>query len=156
MIRSYARLALPAVAAMFVACVVIQVFLAGLGVFESPAAFITHREFGYLFGWLTLVMLVLALVGRLPRRITGSVVLLLVLFALQSVFVVVRTELPALAAVHPLNGFAILALGAWTTRASWLVRAAAEPVRSAAHGEDVPGAVPVRIATSNLDRSGHG
>jgi hypothetical protein len=122
MIRSYARLALPAVAALFVACVVIQVFLAGLGVFESPAAFITHREFGYLFGWLTLVMLVLALVGRLPRRITGSVVLLLVLFALQSVFVVVRTELPALAALHPLNGFAILGLAAWTVRASWLAR----------------------------------
>jgi hypothetical protein len=124
MIRSIARLALPAVAALFVVCVVVQVFLAGLGVFESPAAFITHREFGYLFGWLTLVMLVLALVGRTPRRITGSVVLLLVLFALQSVFVVVRTDLPAVAALHPLNGFAILALGAVTMRASWTTRRA--------------------------------
>jgi hypothetical protein len=122
MIRPSARLALPAVAALFTVCVVIQVFLAGLGVFESPAAFITHREFGYLFGWLTLVMLVLALVGRAPRRITGSAVLILVLFALQSVLVVLRTDLPAVAALHPLNGFAILALGGMTARASWRVR----------------------------------
>jgi hypothetical protein len=122
MIRSYARLALPAVAALFTGCVVIQVFLAGLGVFESQATFITHREFGYLFGWLTLVMLVLALVGRAPRRITGSTVLILVLFALQSVLVVLRTDLPAVAALHPLNGFAILALGGMTARASWRVR----------------------------------
>jgi len=124
MIRSYARLALPAVAALFVVCVVIQVFLAGLGVFESPAAFVTHREFGYLFGWLTLVMLVLALVGRAPRPITGAVVLLLALFALQSVLVVLRTDLPAVAALHPVNGFAILGLGGWTTRAAWLARRA--------------------------------
>jgi hypothetical protein len=122
--RSIARLALPAVAGLFVACAVVQVFLAGLGVFESPAAFVTHREFGFLFGWLTLVMLVLALVGRASRKITGAIVLLLVLFALQSVFVVARTDLPALAALHPLNGFAILALGGWTTRASWLGRRA--------------------------------
>jgi hypothetical protein len=122
MIRSIARLALPAVAGLFVACVVIQVLLAGLGVFESPVAFLTHREFGYLFGWLTLMMLVLALVGPAPRRITGSVVLLLVLFALQSVLIGVRTDLPAVAALHPLNGFAILALGWMTARASWRVR----------------------------------
>jgi mercuric ion transport protein len=122
MIRSRVRFALPAVAALFVACVVVQVFLAGLGVFESPTAFVTHRDFGYLFGWLTLVMLVLALVGGVPRRITGAIVLLLALFALQSLLVVARTDLPALAALHPLNGFAILALGGWTVRASWLAR----------------------------------
>jgi hypothetical protein len=149
MIRSIARLALPAVAALFVACVVVQVFLAGLGVFDSAAAFITHREFGYLFGWLTLVLLVLALVGRAPRRITGSVVLLLVLFALQSVFVVVRTDAPAVAALHPLNGFAILGLGALIARASWLARRVSpEPTASPA----VAGASPevaVRAATSS-------
>jgi len=67
-------------------------------------------------------MLVLALVSRAPRRITGSTVLILVLFSLQSVLVVLRTDLPVVAALHPLNGFAILALGAWTARAAWLAR----------------------------------
>jgi hypothetical protein len=122
MIRSFARLAHPIATGAFVACAVVQVFLAGLGVFDDPKAFITHREFGYLFGWLTLVVLILALVGRSPRRITGLSVLLLVQFALQSVFVALRADLPAIAALHPLNGFALLGVAIVTTRLSWAVR----------------------------------
>jgi hypothetical protein len=133
MLRSFARAAHPIVAAAFVACAVVQVFLAGLGVFDDPKLFITHREFGYLFGWLTLVILVLALAGRMPRRVTGLSILLLVLFALQSVLVSVRGDLPAIAALHPLNGFAILGVGVMTARASWVLRhesVAAEPARA--------------------------
>ena len=63
--------------------------------------------------------------GRLPRRVVGMSALLLVLFALQSVFVALRTELPAVAALHPLNGFAILALAIVTARASWIAGAGA-------------------------------
>lgn len=122
MIRSFARLAHPVVAAAFVACAIVQVFLAGLGVFDDPKAFITHREFGYLFGWLTLVVLILALLGRMPRRITGLSLLILVLFALQSIFVAVRADLPAVAALHPLNGFAILGVGVLAARESWQLR----------------------------------
>ena len=35
---------------------------------RRPSSFITHRNFGYMFGWLTLVLLVVALVGRMPHR----------------------------------------------------------------------------------------
>jgi hypothetical protein len=122
MLCSFTRTAHPIFAAAFVACAVVQVFLAGFGVFDDPRAFITHREFGYLFGWLTLVVLVLALVGRMPRRVTGLSVLLLVLFALQSLLVAVRADLPAIAALHPLNGFAILGVGIMTARSSWRLR----------------------------------
>ena len=122
MLRSIARRALPIAAAAFVACAIVQIFLAGLGVFDDPKAFVTHREFGYLFGWLTLVILVLALVGRAPRRVMGLCVLLLVLFALQSVFVALRADVPSIAALHPLNGFAILAVGVLITREAWAVR----------------------------------
>jgi hypothetical protein len=122
MLRTFARTAHPVVAVAFVACAVVQVFLAGLGVFDDPRAFVTHREFGYLFGWLTLVILVLALAGRMPRRVIGLSVLLLVLFALQSVLVAVRADLPAIAALHPLNGFAILGVGVITARSSWRLR----------------------------------
>jgi mercuric ion transport protein len=122
MLRSITRTAHPIVAAIFVACAVVQVFLAGLGVFDDPRAFVTHREFGYLFGWLTLAILVLALLGRMPRRATGLSVLLLVLFALQSLLVAVRVDLPAIAALHPLNGFAILGVGVMTARSSWRLR----------------------------------
>ena len=131
MITAVARRAHPFVIAAFAACAVVQVFLAGLGVFNDPRAFITHREFGYLFGWLTLFGLVLALVGRLPRRVVGMSALLLVLFAMQSVFVALRTDLPAVAALHPLNGFAILALAIVTARASWIAGRVPEPAMEA-------------------------
>ena len=41
---------------------------------------------------------------------------LLELFALQSVLVALRTELPAVAALHPLNGVAILLVSLWLAR----------------------------------------
>ena len=126
MVRSFARTAYPVVAGLFVACAVIQVFLAGLGVFDNPNAFITHRNFGYLFGWLTLVLLVIALVGRMPRRFVGLAVLILVLFSLQSVFVALRQDMPAVAALHPLNGFLILGVATYTAWTSWKARAADE------------------------------
>ena len=111
MVTSWARRALPIVAWLFVACAIVQVFLAGLGVFENPARFVTHREFGYLFGWLAIVMLMLALVGRMGRRVLGLTVLLIVLFTLQSVFVLFRTSQPMIAALHPVNGFLIILVG---------------------------------------------
>ena len=44
--------AMAVVATLFAGCIVVQVFLAGLGVFDGPARFELHRNFGYLFGWL--------------------------------------------------------------------------------------------------------
>lgn len=120
--RSFARQAHPIVGGLFAACVVIQVFLAGLGVFADPRSFITHREFGYVFGLLTLALLVLALVGREPRRVTGLSALLLLLFALQSVFIALGTSTPEIAALHPLNGFLILFVAITVSRESWAVR----------------------------------
>lgn len=124
MVGSFARRAYPFVAALFVVCGIVQVFLAGLGVFDDPGAFITHRNFGYTFGLLVFVLLLLALVGRMPRALIGGSALLVVLFILQSVFVEIRKDMPAVAALHPLNGFLILALGSFLTRASWRTRAA--------------------------------
>jgi hypothetical protein len=120
--RAFARQSLPFVAALFVACTVLQVFLAGLGVFDGPARFIDHRMWGYMFGWLTLALLVLALVARAGRRLVSLTVVLLVLFALQSVFVALRADQPAIAALHPLNGFLILGAAVVLTREAWRVR----------------------------------
>ena len=127
MATSFARRALPFVASAFVACAILQVFLAGLGVFNDPSSFITHRNFGYTFGWLTLVILVLAIVGRSGRRLIGLSALLLVLFSLQSVFVALRTDMPTVAALHPLNGFAILLVSIVLTRDAWLARTVTAP-----------------------------
>jgi hypothetical protein len=129
------RLAFIGVAWLFVACVVVQVFLAGLGVFAGTQNFSLHREFGYLFGWLTLVLLLLALVGRLGRRWIGLSALLLVLFAFQSVFVALRGVMPEAAALHPVNALAIFAVSLHVARRSRALAASApvgaEPVTDA-------------------------
>jgi hypothetical protein len=112
------RLAFIGVAWLFLACVVVQVFLAGLGVFAGAQNFSLHREFGYVFGWLTLVLLLLALAGRLGRRWIGLSALILVLFAFQSVFVALRDVMPALAALHPVNALAIFGVALHIARRS--------------------------------------
>ena len=122
MVRSAARSAFPFVAGLFAVGAIVQVFLAGLGVFDDPSAFITHRDFGYTLSLLPIVMAVLALVGGLPRRFAGLSALLFVLFILQSVFVAMRDSTPAIAALHPLNGFLILGLGILLAWQSWRAR----------------------------------
>ena len=130
MVRSFARRALPIVAAAFVAGCLLQVFLAGLGVFDNPSTFLTHASFGYLLGWFTLAMLILALVAREPRRIVGLTILVLVQFALQSVFVAIRVDYPQVAALHPVNGFLILVVGILIARWSWATRNEPASVRA--------------------------
>lgn len=124
--RDVARTGLAVVAGLFVACLFLQIFLAGLGVFDGAARFVTHREFGYAIGWLTLVMLILAIVGRVPGKLIGLTGLMLLLFALQSVFVAVRTDYPVVAALHPLNGVVLLLVAIAVTRWAWAERSRAQ------------------------------
>ncbi len=104
--QAQARTGLAIVAWLFVGCVFLQVFLAGLGVFTGQG-FGAHQGFGYVIGWLTLVMLILAIVGRTGRPLIALAALALVQMALQSVFVLVRADLPMVAALHPVNGVAL-------------------------------------------------
>ena len=120
--RSWARTALAAAAATFVVLILVQVLLAGLGVFSDPASFVTHRQFGYVIGWFTLVIVVLAIAGRLGKRVIGLSFVALVQMALQSVFVLVRADLPAVAALHPVNGVLLLLVVVEIAREAWRSR----------------------------------
>jgi hypothetical protein len=127
---------------LFAACAVVQVFLAGLGVFVGPDRFALHRDFGYTFSLLLLVVLVAAVVGRLGRRQIGWAVLLMVLFLLQSVFVAMRASAPEIAALHPLNGFLIIAVAVVSGREAWAAWQASRPEAGALRSRTVeePGA----------------
>jgi hypothetical protein len=134
-ILSWARLAHPLVAGLFVACAVVQ------GV---PRRARRVRRPAGIYDPLQLRLCLRLAHARDPRtgarwpdarRITGLSALILVLFALQSVFVALRPAMPALAALHPLNGFAILAVASITTRASWAVRRERARVTGALDGK---------------------
>lgn len=121
--RSLARSAHLVLAWLFVACLIVQVFLAGLGVFDTSASFEAHRNFGYLLSWATILLAVLALLGGMGRRLALLGAGSFGLFILQSVFVAMRETNPTIAALHPVNGFLILLIAVVMARDSWLARA---------------------------------
>ena len=129
--RSIARPAHLVVAWLLVAGVVVQIFLAGLGVFRGPEAFANHRDFGFMLELLPLVLLLLGLVARLGRRAALLAASIFGLFILQSVFVGLRAEAPEVAALHPVNGFLIALLSIVLARDAWLGRRAAAEVSPA-------------------------
>lgn len=103
-----ARLAYRAGAWVLVACLVIQLFLVGLDVFEVVGADSTiHRQFAYLYGWLTPVLVLLGVAAGLPRRRLGLVALLLVLFAAQTYLPTLAERAPLIAAFHAVNALAV-------------------------------------------------
>jgi hypothetical protein len=137
------------VAFAFVAGVILQVFLAGLGVFEDPSMFGVHANWGYALELVVIGSLVLAAVGRLGRRQVAYAAALFGMFMLQSIFVAVREEYPVVAALHPVNGFGILLVGIATARDAWVARAASA-ASSAASSAGSPSVVPGSAPTPTV------
>jgi hypothetical protein len=120
--RSIARTVHLGLALLLVAGLVVQVFLAGLGVFKGPASFATHRDWGYLLELLPFLLLIVGLVAGLGRRPALLAAGIFGLFILQSVFVAMRETSPEVAALHPVNGFLITLLAIVLARDAWLAR----------------------------------
>lgn len=96
---------------IILAGVIVQFFLAGLGVFAGVSNFQTHTNWGYTLFFVMLLWLAPAFAARLPWRIIGLTALAPVLVLLQSIFIAIwHGGLPAVAALHVVNGLAIFAL----------------------------------------------
>lgn len=93
---------------VFVVGLLVQVFLAGRGVFDNPLLFDTHRDFGFLLEIVPILLLVVGLIAGVGRRLSAFAIVAFLLFLLQSVLVVARESSPTIAALHPVNGFLIL------------------------------------------------
>ena len=117
------------VAWLLVAGLLVQVFLAGMGVFDSSSAFITHRDTGYALTLLPAVLIVTSIVGGYGRWQAIAAAVMLGQFFLQSILVFQRDTVPAIAALHPVNGFLVLLIAVWLARDAWRRRSEdAEPV----------------------------
>src|SRR5687767_3321329 len=108
-----ARVAYSLVAWFFAIAAVVQIYLAGLGIFVEPESFELHRNVGYAIGVLGLVLLVLSFAAKMPFRVIAASALLLGLVALQSVLVIFFKNQSNIAALHPVNGFIIVLLAVW-------------------------------------------
>lgn len=104
-----ARVIFAGTAWLFVALVVVQVFLAGLGLFGSGGMG-THRDFGYLVASFPLLVLIAGVVARAGRLAWWSGGLL-VLGTVQSILPWFAADAPFVAALHPVNALALAGLG---------------------------------------------
>ncbi|WP_238402892.1 DUF6220 domain-containing protein [Paenibacillus mesophilus] len=86
-----------------VACIVIQVFIAGLAVFGEPSHWHSHVLFVHLFEYLPLLMLLFAFIGKLPAAPKWqSFGLFLLVFSQY-----LTANLPGTGALHPVIAVAL-------------------------------------------------
>lgn len=65
--RRWFKIAYTVLAWIFAACVVVQVFFAGLALFYRASFWIQHKWFVQVFEFIPIVILLLLLIGRAPR-----------------------------------------------------------------------------------------
>jgi len=120
-----------ALAAMvFVVAIVVQVFLAGAALLQlgGDGDFRTHADFGYTWvGIAAFVVVVTAALARVGRRRIGISVLLLVLYVVQTSLPYAREDIPAIAALHPVNAMFLFGLASWFAWTAWRDRATTGP-----------------------------
>jgi len=97
----------PLVAWLFVVCIVVQFFLVGLRVFGVEQFNTLHRDFAYTYGWLTPILVLLAVSRVGSRQALRLAVVLLVLFAVQTFLPLLAKSAPGVAAFHALNALLV-------------------------------------------------
>jgi hypothetical protein len=88
-----------------------EVYLIGTALFGATSIDL-HRRLGMALAALVVLLLVVALVGGLGRRLIGLSALLLVLTIVQGLLPSVRAEIPWLAALHPVNALLLMGVTA--------------------------------------------
>jgi len=113
------------VAWVFVASIVIQVFLAGLAIPQlgGNGNFGTHQGFGYSIGFVALALVLTAVAARAGRRRILQSLGLLVLYVVQTILPNLDPGLSVAAALHPVGALLLFGLGVWYARQVWRERA---------------------------------
>jgi hypothetical protein len=96
-------------ALLIAVAIVVQVFLAGVGVFGANS-FDAHESFGWMIHSAAILLFILALIGPRTRRAIGMSFGLLVLMTIQIELVGARDDEPYVAAFHPVLALFVLGL----------------------------------------------
>ena len=115
-------------AGAFVIGVLIQVYLAGMAVFMDPTYWGLHTTFVHVLELIPAIMLVVAVLGRFPRKMKLLPIGLFALIIVQYATAVGFSG-SVVAALHPVTALVLFGLAAITTGKSW--HALSEPVGTA-------------------------
>jgi Family of unknown function (DUF6220) len=99
------------------AVLVVQVFLAGVGLFGA-GDFELHRNVGYWLPIIALLMLPIAWPARIGRRLVLLTLAVFVLSFVQGILPALRGSVPLIAALHPVNALLLFWLSLVIARAA--------------------------------------
>jgi mercuric ion transport protein len=108
---------------LFIACLLIQVFLAGMAVFMSRSWWTMHIMFAHIIGVLTLILLAAVFLGRFPRKVWELTVLIAFLLLMQGITIHLSRipNLSLTAAFHPVNALLMFWVATATGWKSWRI-----------------------------------
>jgi hypothetical protein len=104
----WSRIAVVVLARLFIIGIVVQIFLVGLSLFESADYWEDHKSLGESLGLIPILLILVALVGRLPMRLIVMAAALLVLFGVQ--YALPNVDNGYVAALHPINALVLMGL----------------------------------------------
>lgn len=108
---------------LYVAGIVVQVFLAGMGLFAVPRDFAPHVGLGWLLHLVPVLLLIAAAVARVGSRLIWWNMALLVVQFVQPILALSRSDAPVVAAFHPVLALVIFWLAVTIGLKAWrLVR----------------------------------
>lgn len=140
-----ARYAFAVLALAFAAGIVLQVFFIGLGLFVGSENLALHREFGWILHLAPLLVVVAAaLAGAGRTRILQAVALVVVVWIVP-ILAAVRTDLPMVAAFHPVGALVAFVLSLVVARGSLELLREQDPFSRTTRGEWILVAVVVVI-----------
>lgn len=121
LVRRVGRLGSLVLGSLFTLAILLQVFLAGGGMFDSPSWWSMHVAFGMGISLLPVAFLVLAWLGQLGRRSLWLSGLAFVLVVLQMYLITLAGTLgvPILSALHLVNALVIFGLAVWLAQRAW-------------------------------------
>jgi hypothetical protein len=133
---SYARYAFLILAWAYLAGIVVQVFLAGMGLFGAGKDFSAHANLGWILHLGPVPLLVVAFVARVGARTLWWTAALLLSVGVQPFLPGLRGDLPWVAALHPVNAMIIFWLTLTIDLRAWrLVR---QPAAASVQAQSQP------------------
>ena len=99
------------IAWLFPIAILVQVLFVGLSLFTSQPYWDAHISLGHTIGVLPILLVILAYLGRLSRRMIILTWLTLGTYIIQAeVFAAIRADVPIFAAFHPVLALVLFAL----------------------------------------------